>query len=134
MSPVVDLICVHLWPFVIVDLDRMPFLSVLLGGAVGSVLRYSVGLLLPSGTFLVNMTGSFLIGLLATMLPAGSPFRLLLITGFLGGFTTFSAFQWELLTASQNGLPLLAVLNAVSSVILGFVFCWAGSALATMLK
>ena len=112
----------------------MSFLFVLTGGALGSLLRYAAGLLLPSGTFFVNMVGSFLIGLLATWLPAGSPLRLLLITGFLGGFTTFSAFQWELLIAAQNGLPWLTALNAVASVVLGFAFCWAGAALATMLK
>jgi len=112
----------------------MPFLYVLIGGAAGSLLRYSAGLLLPSGTFFVNMTGSFLIGLIATLLPSGSPWRLLLITGFLGGYTTFSAFQWELLSAFQNGAPWLAALNAAGSVLLGFAACYAGSALATILK
>ncbi len=110
------------------------FLYVLLGGAAGSLLRYSAGLLLPSGTFFVNMTGSFLIGLCATLLPAGSPWRLLLITGFLGGYTTFSAFQWELFSAIQTGFPWLAVLNAAVSVVFGLAACWAGAALANMLR
>ncbi len=112
----------------------MTFLYVFIGGAAGSLLRYSAGLLLPSGTFFVNMTGSFLIGVLATLLPAGSPWRLLLITGFLGGYTTFSAFQWELLSAFQNGVPWLAALNAAASVLLGLAACYAGSAVATMLR
>jgi len=110
------------------------FLYVLLGGAAGSLLRYSAGLLLPSGTFFVNMTGSFLIGLCATLLPSGSPWRLLLITGFLGGYTTFSAFQWELLAAIQTGFPWQAALNAAASVLMGLAACWAGAALATILK
>ena len=112
----------------------MPFLYVLAGGAVGSLLRYAVGLALPSGTFFVNMLGSFLIGLLATFLPGASPLRPLLISGLLGGFTTFSAFQWELFSAVHNGFPWIAALNAAASLLLGFAFCWAGAALATMLK
>lgn len=110
------------------------FLYVLLGGAAGSLLRYSAGLLLPSATFFVNMTGSFLIGLCATLLPAGSPWRLLLITGFLGGYTTFSAFQWELFIAIQSGFPWQAALNALASVLVGLIACWAGSVLANMLR
>lgn len=110
------------------------FLYVLLGGAAGSLLRYSAGLLLSSGTFFVNITGSFFIGLCATLLPAGSPWRLLLITGFLGGYTTFSAFQWELFIAIQTGFPWQAALNAVVSVLSGLAACWAGAALANMLR
>ncbi len=111
-----------------------PFVYVFLGGAAGSVLRYSAGLLLPSGTFFVNMLGSFLIGLLATLLPQGSPIRSLLIVGLLGGFTTFSSFQWELFDAFKHGLPWHATLNAFGSVVLGFAACWAGASLATMLN
>ena len=111
-----------------------PFLYVLAGGAVGSVLRFSAGLLLPSGTFFVNMVGSFFIGLLATMLPVGSPVRPLLITGLLGGFTTFSAFQWELFVAYKEGMPWLLALNACASLLLGFAACWAGAQVATMLS
>ena len=111
-----------------------PFLYVILGGAVGSLLRFSAGLLLPSGTFFVNMVGSFFIGLIATMLPPGSPLRPLLITGLLGGFTTFSAFQWELFTAFKQGMPWLLAANVCASVLLGFAACWAGASLATMLN
>ncbi len=115
-------------------LSVVNFIYVLLGGAAGSLLRYSAGLLLPSGTFFVNMTGSFLIGLCATLLPAASPWRLLLITGLLGGYTTFSAFQWELFTSLQTGFPWQAALNAAASILFGLAACWAGAALANMLR
>jgi len=80
---------------------------VALGGAVGSVLRYSVGLwctawfgtALPWGTLAVNVIGSGLIGILGGAMLGGLPLpnelRLLVITGFLGGFTTFSAFSLD---------------------------------------
>ena len=114
------------------------FLLVLIGGGAGSLLRYSASLLLPTGTFLVNMTGSFLIGFCASLLPPQSPWRLLLITGFLGGYTTFSAFEWQLFTAIQSGFPWQAAGNAAASVVLGLLACWAGAYLAgtiaTMLR
>jgi CrcB protein len=120
----------------------MRYLYVIAGGAAGSLLRYAIGLLVleryagsfPLGTFIVNITGSFLIGIAMSHLPAGSPLRPLLVTGFLGGYTTFSSLQWESLFAAQNGLPGIALLNVAGSVVAGYAACWAGAWLSSTLK
>lgn len=109
------------------------------GGAVGAVLRYIVGSAIsiryaggfPLGTFLINVTGSFLIGLLMTFFAGRATldpnWRLLLVTGVLGGYTTFSSFEYEALRAVQGGTPLLALLYIGSSVGAGFLAVWLGS-------
>src|ERR1700742_5196962 len=82
------------------------YLMVLIGGASGSLARYVVGAAImnrvggrfPAGTVFINITGSFLIGFLMTLLTerlAHPNWRLLLVVGFLGGYTTFSSFEWE---------------------------------------
>jgi CrcB protein len=85
----------------------MRYLCVLGGGAVGSLLRYVAGVAImtrwsgrfPIATFLINVTGSFAIGVLATLLAdvTNPLWRPLIITGVLGGYTTFSSFEWETL-------------------------------------
>lgn len=87
----------------------------------------------PVGTFIINITGSFLIGVLMTALTqrASHPnWRLLLVTGFLGGYTTFSSFEYETLVAAQGGNPLIALGNVVGSVSLGFAAVWLGAMIA----
>ncbi|HYE58901.1 MAG TPA: fluoride efflux transporter CrcB [Rhodothermales bacterium] len=84
----------------------MHVLFVALGGALGAVLRYGVGLLVlhrgqvsfPWATLLVNLTGSFLIGLIGPSLVRHDAARLLLAVGVLGGFTTFSTYSLDALT------------------------------------
>lgn len=87
----------------------IPVLLVFVGGGLGAVLRYLVGLLLPVwegegipwATFAVNALGAFLIGFLMGLSTRGSlseEYRLLLVVGVCGGFTTYSSFAWELLT------------------------------------
>ncbi len=80
------------------------------------------------------MTGSFLIGFLMTMLTERFQFdprwRLLLVVGFLGGYTTFSSYEWETYTAVRDGGLRIAMLNVVSSNILGYVAVWLGAMLA----
>jgi CrcB protein len=113
----------------------MRYLQVLLGGAAGSLLRYAIGIFVlehyrgrfPIGTFLINVIGSFFIGVVTTSLEAG--WRPLLVTGVLGGFTTFSAFEWETFSLNQDGFPAMAILYAVSSVATGFLACWGGAQL-----
>lgn len=106
----------------------MNWLAVAIGGALGSVTRYGVGLLLPSSTgkfpwatFSVNLVGSFLIGVAYVLIvqkQTWSPeMRLWLMTGFLGGFTTFSSFSLEALQLWQQGQNLQAMIYVVSSVI-----------------
>jgi CrcB protein len=115
------------------------YLSVLLGGGLGAVVRYVIGTAVGSrysgrfalGTFLINVTGSFMIGLLMTFFTerfTGHPnWRLFLVTGVLGGYTTFSSFEYEALVASQSGSPVLSFLYVVSSVGFGFAAVWLGS-------
>src|SRR5512147_2233286 len=93
-------------------MDR--YLLVMAGGAVGSMARYAAGSVImtrfggrfPLGTLVVNVTGSFLIGLLMTVFAERLPhpyWRLLLVVGFLGGYTTFSSFEYETWAAVREG-------------------------------
>ena len=96
----------------------MGALLVFVGGGLGALLRYLVSLVVegPLATLAVNVSGSFLIGLLVAV-PAGN-LRLLLAVGLLGGFTTFSAFSLDALRLWQRGEPLLAAAYVVGSVLL----------------
>ena len=117
------------------------YLIVLFGGGVGSVARYIVGTQIaqrvglrfpPLGTMVINITGSFLIGLLMTLLTqrlASPNWRLLLVVGFLGGYTTFSSFEYETLQAVQGGVIWMGLLNVVGSVVLGYLAVWLGMAI-----
>jgi CrcB protein len=90
----------------------------------------------PYGTFLVNLSGCFVIGALAAWLNQGllgPGTRLFLMVGLLGGFTTFSSFGYETLALARDGSYLLAGLNVVGQVVLGLACVWAGSAIAEML-
>ncbi|GAA0577578.1 fluoride efflux transporter CrcB [Craurococcus roseus] len=111
-------------------------LLVALGGAAGSILRYSIsaaavatlGAGFPWGTLAVNAAGSTAIGALASLGVQGDA-RLLLVTGLLGGFTTFSAFSLETMTLWQRA-PWLAVLYVAASLGAGFAGFAAGHGLA----
>lgn len=120
-----------------------PVISAILvagGGALGSLTRWTVGMLVnrwfpaasfPWATLVVNLAGSFLFGVVAALaFPAqGSSretLRLLLLTGFLGGFTTFSSFSYETLKLVQEGHPFAAFANVAAQVLLGLAGCWAG--------
>lgn len=106
----------------------LQILLVALGGAVGSVCRYLVGVgalrlmgpSFPWGTLAVNVAGSFAIGILAELIVArfgaSSELRLLLITGFLGGFTTFSAFALDAVTLFERGASLAAATYLALSI------------------
>lgn len=108
----------------------MDYLLVAIGGALGSMARYWVGTALnttgfPWGTLAVNVLGSAAIGVLGG-LNLGTPGRLLLITGMLGGFTTFSAFSLETGLLYERA-PWLAGVYVGSSIILGlgaFFIAW----------
>jgi CrcB protein len=110
-------------------LSPFALLLVALGGAIGSVARYAAGVVFaptaggfPTATVLVNVVGSFLIGCFARIFPLTAPdpvFRLLLITGFCGGFTTFSTFSAETLAMVQQGRALRALLYIGLSLGLG---------------
>lgn len=112
------------------------FLQVALGGAVGSAARYGVNILagrltgLPLGTLLVNITGCFAMGLLAAWLAlrGGQHMAPLLLTGLLGGFTTFSAFALDTLSLWERGAPTTAVAYVAGSVIISLAAVTAGLA------
>jgi len=115
-------------------------LLVLAGGGVGSLTRYLAGLAInehydgrfPLATFLINVTGSFIIGLMLVLLDREDllhpNIRPLVVTGFLGGYTTFSTFEWEFLALGRS-TPPMALVYAVSSVLVGLVACWAGASI-----
>lgn len=116
-------------------------LLVAVGGAIGSVCRYLVGLwalrlwgpAFPWGTLAVNVVGSFAIGFLAEMIVrrfgASPEMRLLIVTGFLGGFTTFSAFSLDVVSLLEKGATMVGVTYIVASVVISLAAVFAGLAL-----
>jgi CrcB protein len=115
---------------------------VMLGGAIGSLSRYLVGTAImnrmggrfPLGTVFINVTGSFLIGFIMTLLTERlNPhpnWRFLLVVGFLGGYTTFSSFEWETLGLVRDGGWWLGLVNAAGSVVLGYISVLLGAVIA----
>ena len=115
----------------------MNVLLVALGGAVGAVARYGVGLgaarlfglAFPWGTLLVNVVGGLAMGVLAAEAgPDQEALRLALGVGVLGGFTTFSAFSLETVRLMEHQ-PGLAMLYVAASVLLSVGACWVGLSL-----
>jgi fluoride exporter len=119
------------------------YLCVLAGGGVGSLTRYLLGRAIVQrfpgspfavGTFIINVTGSLLIGFLMTLvverLRLAHEWQLVLVVGFLGGYTTFSSFEYDAYLATRGGHAWAALLYLVSSVVLGYGAVWLGVALA----
>ena len=106
--------------------------QVAIGGAIGSVLRYLmvVAVGTPIATVAVNMAGSFAMGVLFITLATRTSLSPLLMTGILGGFTTFSAFSLDALKLWEGGQTLQAGLYVLASVILSLVAVALGAALA----
>ena len=114
------------------------YLVVGLGGFLGAIARFwlggyiseRMGIRFPYGTFVINVSGSFVIGLILTILTENahwSPnWRYLIPVGFIGAYTTFSTFEYETLRSVQDGQWLMAALNVVLSVTLGFLGVWLG--------
>jgi fluoride exporter len=114
------------------------YLMIALGGALGSLARYGVALWVqqrvggafPSGTFLVNVSGCLIMGVVMTLLTEGGAFdpnwRFLVPIGFIGAYTTFSTFEMETFRAVEEGGLLIALSNIVFSVIVGFLALWLG--------
>jgi CrcB protein len=109
-----------------------------LGGFIGSIARYwlgnyigsRMGVRFPYGTFIVNISGSFLIGLVVTVLAERTEWsvnwRYLVPIGFIGAYTTFSTFELEAFRSFRDGDLLFAFLNVILSVTLGFIAVWLG--------
>lgn len=114
-------------------IDPKNILLVLAGSAAGGSLRYITSLMIqsknttqfPLGTFLINLIGCFIIGMIYAIASrnasTGSDIKLLLATGFCGGFTTFSAFAFENLELFKSGQHLTALLYIILSVVLGIL-------------
>jgi len=119
----------------------MGFLLVFLGGGLGAMLRHAInlgcarvcGLAFPYGTFVINITGSLVMGLIAGYLAlkgeASQHWRLFLMTGILGGYTTFSAFSLDSVVLYQRGDIALAAFYVGGSVALSIAGLLAGLAL-----
>jgi CrcB protein len=120
----------------------MQYVAVAIGAMLGANLRFLVvnwaaerwGLDFPYGTFIINVSGSFLIGVLLAFLGermAVNPlWRLFFATGFLGGYTTFSSYAWEALVLAEDGAWLRAGAYVLGSNALGLVGVWLGATLA----
>ena len=120
----------------------MNYLIIGAGGFVGAISRYAIavwigqrwGRSFPLGTFVINVSGSFLIGLLMTLMAErfteNPQWRLLLVVGFLGAYTTFSTFEYETGALLKDGEWLYACLNVIGSVIAGFIALKLGEVVA----
>lgn len=115
---------------------------VLAGAGFGGLARYTLGTWImakyggrfPFGTFFINVSGAFLIGLTMTLLTERLQphpnWRLFLVVGVLGGYTTFSSFEYETLQAVRGGERWMGLLYVAGSVLLGYLAVWLGAVLA----
>lgn len=113
-------------------------LVIFFGGGLGSIFRYLVNRwatgtiisIFPYGTFLVNIIGCFLIGFLVFMTdrigPSAINWRLFLVTGFCGGFTTFSSFSFENVQLISNHQIFIMLIYTMSSIVLGLFATYIG--------
>lgn len=118
------------------------YLAVAAGGALGACLRYFIGgsvfartlTPFPLATFVINVSGSFIIGFFLTLaterMNVSPHLRLAVAVGFVGAYTTFSTFEYETIRLIEEGRFIYAVLNVVLSVVVGFLAVWGGIALA----
>jgi fluoride exporter len=119
-------------------IDLLKYVMVGAGGCLGSILRFWLGTYVggrmgtrfPYGTLVINVTGSFLIGLIFAVLTAKTSWSpnwsYLILIGFIGGYTTFSSFEFETLRTIQGGQIGLGLLYVAVSVIIGFIAVWGG--------
>jgi CrcB protein len=123
-------------------------LWIFVGGGLGSLARWGVsglaankfGETFPWGTLIVNISGSFVIGLFATATGtdgrwlAKDTFRQFFMVGICGGYTTFSSFSWQTLTLAENGQWFKAGANVALSVLLCLIGVWLGYLVAMQLN
>jgi fluoride exporter len=109
-----------------------------IGGFIGAIARFWIGVYVgqrmgtkfPYATFMINISGCFMVGVIMTILTEkthlGPNWRYLIPIGFIGAYTTFSTFEYETLRALQDGQFTAGLLNVFLSVIIGFAMVWAG--------
>jgi CrcB protein len=108
-----------------------------LGGGIGSILRYLTSVLVnkyftttfPLATFIINMLGCFLIGVFMGFIEKGGTpdnYKYLFVTGFCGGYTTFSAFAFENSSLLNTHNTFIAFAYIAASVVAGMLFVWLG--------
>jgi CrcB protein len=119
----------------LLQLRRNKMLLLMVGGAFGTAARYWVGKWFntqswaqgfPYGTFFINVTGSFILAVAAVVIlerlrPEHQDWYLLIGTGFCGGYTTFSTFEWETFKLIRDGSWWFAFANVFGSVVAGFL-------------
>jgi fluoride exporter len=118
------------------------YLLIALGGSLGSIARYWVGSTIasrmgtkfPYGTFVINVTACVIIGFSLTLLGSRTElnpaWRFLVPIGFVGAYSTFSTFEWEIFANLQTGAFLIASSYVALSLFFGFVGVWAGVLIA----
>ncbi len=121
------------------------YIFIAIGGALGSMARYWVGVNVaskmgtkfPYGTFVINITACLIIGFSLTLLSKRAElnpaWRFLIPVGFIGAYSTFSTYEWETLSTLRTGAFLMALLYAISSLVLGLIAVWGGSVLAEVI-
>ena len=119
----------------------MDYIIVGIGGIFGSIARYLLGKIIskransnsPFGTFIINITGAILLGIVSSV-PIQRSFYILIADGFLGAYTTFSTFMYEGFNVYKDNRKLNAVIYIISSVILGILGFILGIKLCLLLK
>lgn len=112
----------------------MKLLLIFLGGGTGSCLRYLISFLLqtPFATFTANILGCLIIGALSSLI-TNAEWKLLLVTGFCGGFTTFSTFSNETTAMLRSGDTMQAICYVAASIIFGILAVFAGAWLSKVI-
>jgi len=112
-----------------------------LGGGIGSILRYLTSVVInknfsttfPLATFVINMLGCFIIGILVSLMDkqpwAGDNFKYFFVTGFCGGYTTFSTFANENVSLMNSNHSFIAFAYIAASVVAGLIAVWCGMVL-----
>jgi fluoride exporter len=123
----------------------MKYVMIALGGSAGAIARYVLGSyvgnragsLFPYGTMIINLSGSFVIGLVMTLIAEHSNVNrnvlYLVAIGFIGAYTTFSTFEFETLRLVQDGQFIAGLTNVAVSVVIGFAMVWLGVVAGRML-
>lgn len=120
------------------------YVMIAIGGALGAIARYQVGLMIqervpigfPWGTFVVNISGCLIMGIATTVLTEQlvSPnLRFLIPVGFIGAYTTFSTFELETFRAAADGAWAICGLYVIGSVAAGYIALWLGVVLARLI-